>query len=215
MHLSARIEQDIDEFRGGQKVRLIDRNDVATRIALGRITKMAIEIGLRAATAAGGASGINDFRCDSPVVVIAALNGAVAHQPDVVEELLAVASRIVEDGFVGSDGILERLLEMPGLRCDWREVIGLRKLQIGAVGNLHRRWASDGLGQETDHVVEIARRAQAAVEPGRIASAGANGRAWLTFDQKPLHHRSADRIDSIDYERIEVVIERIAKRRTK
>src|SRR5262245_8326398 len=107
MNSHARVEQDIDELGRGKKVRLINRDDITAGIAFGRVAekpaKLLCSTARRLALAAAAASactagGLNHLRCDRPIVPAAAVDGALAHPPDVVEELLAMAAGVIKDG---------------------------------------------------------------------------------------------------------------------
>ncbi len=62
--------------------------------------------------------------------------------------------------------------------------------------------------------MEVRGGAQAAVPPCRVARPASHRRAGLPFLNEPAVHRRAHQIDSDGNERIEVVVERIAKRRS-
>src|SRR5262249_32647590 len=135
----------------------------------------------------GGLCGGNDLGRGGPGVFIAAINGAAAHVPDVVEELLAVAGGVVADGLVGGGGVVDGLAEVPGLRGDGGEVVGLGELFLHLERDLHGGGVADGFGEEADHVVEVAGGAEAAVPPGGVERAGADGGAGLILDEEALH----------------------------
>ena len=102
---------------------------------------------------------------------------------------------------------------MPPLRNDRERIRAARQKAVGDQWNLHRRRISNRLSEKPDHVVEVDSRTKSAVPPGGIAGAAAHRRAGLAFLNEPAVHRSANEIDAEWYEWIEVVIERIAKRR--
>src|SRR5437879_629789 len=100
LHLDAGVEQDVDELRRGEEVWLIRGQDVATWIAQGRIAEEAVEfLRIAAATPSAsspfpsleensrGAGGLHDFGRDRPAIAVAVLDGVLAHEPNVVEEL--------------------------------------------------------------------------------------------------------------------------------
>src|SRR5205807_928541 len=76
------------------------------------------------AAAARRAAGREDHvRRNRPTVLIARVDGVLAHVVDAVEEALAVAAREVERRPVRRDGVFHRLLEVPGLRGNRGEVV--------------------------------------------------------------------------------------------
>src|SRR5207237_897657 len=72
------------------------------------------------------------------------------------------------------------------------------------------RRAADRLGEDADHVVELAGRGQAAVEPRRVAGPGADGGAGLALGQEALPHSAAQLLDAVEDQRVDVVVVRVA-----
>src|SRR5207302_3276820 len=146
LYLHAGVEQHVDELGRGEEIRLACRNDEAARVAPGRIAEEALEFVLAAAPpqhTSGGracyARGFYNLRSDRPTVMAAALDGVVAHKPDVVEELLAMARGIIEHGLAGRHGVIDRLPEMPRLRSNGVEIVGPGQLLRRIERNLHGR----------------------------------------------------------------------------
>src|SRR5207249_10037107 len=119
-------------FRSGREVGLVGRKDVATRVPQRRITQHGKVLdrdpavpGARGADGVEGRvfrrgrlHGLDELGVHRPVVRAAALDRILPHAVDVVEQRLAVARGVVEDGPVGGDRVLDRLPEVPPLRLD-------------------------------------------------------------------------------------------------
>ena len=84
---------------------------------------------------------------------------------------------------------------------------------VGHELNPHRCRVALRLGQDPDHVVEVTRRAEVAVEPRRIAGTLPHRRTRFPFGDESLMNRGAHGLDSERHERVHVVIGRIPKRR--
>ena len=123
----------------------------------------------------GGRGSLADLRRYGPAIGAAFGNGIAAHGVDVVKQLSAVNGRVVEDGAGGAQVIINGLAEMPFLRRHGERQIVVGQLFIRDEWNVDGGWIPGGFCHQTDHVVEEARGAQAAVVPGGEGSAG-NGR---------------------------------------
>src|SRR6185369_12903776 len=105
------------------------------------------------------------------------------------------------------------LAEAPLLRRDRKRQVSLRELALGQKRNFHRRRIADRFGQQADHVVKVSYRTQSAVPPGRVRRTRSHRRARFVLGYKTAVHRGPHKVDSKWNQRIEIVVERIAKRR--
>src|SRR4030095_12212048 len=95
------------------------------------------------------------LRIDRPGVAAAALDRVLPHSVDVEEKLLAMLRGNIEHCAIGRDLVLDRLAEMPFLRCDRKGQICFRQLARWNEWYLGRRWVADGLRQEPHHVMKV------------------------------------------------------------
>ena len=102
---------------------------------------------------------------------------------------------------------------MPLLRRDGRGVVAGGYELLRAELDLDGRRVALRLGQDTDDVVEVARGADVAVEPGRVARARAHGRARFAFGHQPAVHGGAHSLYAERDQRVVVVVVRIPERR--
>ena len=197
LDFDAGLHQAVDEFGRGGKVGLIGGHDVAARVLqFGIVEDLVVEIGRNAlgAWACGvarvgreyagavdvcpalfgfGLEGFYAFRRDGPVVLAAVLNGVLAHQIEVVEEVGALAGGIVEHGAVVGLLVGDGRGVVPELRLDGFDKVVARELLAGEQGQWFGSGVADDLGQEADLVVEVRDGAEAAVEPRGVRSATA------------------------------------------
>src|SRR5688572_13455019 len=103
---------------------------------------------------------------------------------------------------------------MPLLRKNGKWKISARQKAVGDNRNLDWRWIANGLGEQPDLIVEIDRRTKASIPPCRVARAAAHRRPGLSLRYEAAMHCRADEIDSNCNERIDVVVEWIAERRS-
>ena len=143
----------------------------------------------------------------------AALDLVRAHLVDVVEELVLVARRQIEDGVVGRDRVVDRLAEVPLLRRNRRGDIGARQDEARHCRNLRRRRIADDLRQQADDVLEVRRRPQPAVPPRGIGRPRSHREPRLPFLEEAVVHVRTDHVEPGDDHGIEVVVEGIAERR--
>ncbi len=127
--------------------------------------------------------------------------------------MLAIPRGVVEHRLVGRHRVVHRLAEMPGLRRDRGEIVALGQLLRRHQRNLRRRRAADGLGEQADHVVELAGGAEAAVEPGRVRAPERTVAPGFPSDRNRCIIAAPTRVDAVDDQRVEVVVERVAERR--
>ncbi len=130
-------------------------------------------------------------RRGGPPVAAALLDRVPPHPVDVGEPRLPMARGGVEDGAVGRDGVLDG---PPEPHAAWRGVSG-------------------GLQQEPNLIVEIGRRPETAVPPGRVRRTAAGEHAVLLFHREPAVQRRAREREAEGDERIEAVVRRLAVRR--
>ena len=90
----------------------------------------------------------------------------------------------------------------------------MRHLALGDVRNVHGRRAADGLGQQAQRVVEVRRRPQSAVPPGRVRRSAAHRHAGHAVGRKASVHRRAEQVDAEGNQRVEDEVERVAERRS-
>ena len=164
-------------------------------------------------TAHRGIGARHVFVADGPVISTAAGDLIRAHAVNVEQELILVARREIENGIVGRHRVIDGLPEVPRLRRDRRRQVAARQHLTKHDGNLGRRGAADDFRQNADDVLEVRRRAQSTVPPGRVAGPRTHGEARLVLLQKALMHRRANHVEPHDDHGIEVVVERIAERR--
>ena len=105
--------------------------------------------------------------------VAAVLDGVLAHQVEVVEEVGALAGGVVEHGAVVGLLVGDGLGVVPELRLDGVDKVVARKLLAGDERERLGRGIADDLGQQADLVVEVGDGAEAAVEPGGVGGAAA------------------------------------------
>ena len=144
------------------------------------------------------------------MVFAAALDGVVAHLPDIEQQFVAIAGGVVQHGVVKRDGVVDRLAEQPFL---WGyQVCGgaAGDESLGDERDFRGGGAADDLGQEADHVMKVCCGAEAAVIPGRVDGAGAFGIAGFAFDVKPVCHGGADGVEAGHDEGVEYIIKRVA-----
>ena len=229
------LDQRVDELRRGEKVRLIGRYDVPARVPVGRIPHDADvrrHIGrtrrLRTTTATAGVTALRAGAvlrhrclerghlpwCNSPRVGIAAPNRISPHLVDVEEERLAITRRHVQHRPVRRQLVGDGLREVPLLRLNRHRQISLRQELVRHQGNFDRRGIADRFREKADHVVEIDGRPEPAVPPGGIARAAPHRRARLPLGDEPRMHRRSDQVELHRDERIVVVVERVAERRS-
>ena len=110
--LDAGGDQDVDELGRGQEVGLVGGNDVAAGVALRRVAEELLERSGRPIALRGR----DHLRRHGPAIPVPALDGVLAHEPDVVQELLAMPRGVVEDRLVGGHRVIDRLPEVPLLR---------------------------------------------------------------------------------------------------
>ena len=175
-------------------------------------------VAFRRAAAAAAAPGLVGERLDPrrrrrPAVFAAARDRPPAHRIDVVEQVLAVAGGVVDDGAVERNRVVDRLPELPLLRRNREGQIAVRNLALQHQRDAHRRRVADGLGQDRDDVVEVAGVADAAIPPAVIRPARCHRRARLALAGQALVHVRAERLQAENQQRIEVVVVRIALRR--
>ena len=231
------LEQRVDELGRRRKIRLVRRQNEAARVPRRRIAQELLEVfGRAAATPAASATGIrlvaasgraaaaataadgrlrgdDPARRGRPAVAVAAFDRVLPHLVDVVEEVLPVARRDVEHRVVRGHRVVDRLPEVPHLRLDRKMQVRVGQLLRRDERNAHRRRVADRLGEQADHVVEVGHRPQAAVPPGRIARALPARDAGLPFRREAAVHRGSHEVQLGGDERVEVVVERIAKGR--
>ncbi len=78
---------------------------------------------------------------------------------------------------------------------------------------MHGRGASDDLGEDAGHVVEVGDGAEAAVVPGGVVGGGAHAGAGLVLFDEALVHGDADGFDLEGDEGVVVVVEGVAEGR--
>ncbi len=159
-----------------------------------------------------------DARClvrrERPVILAAPLNLVAPHLIDPVEQALAVPRGKVEHRAVGRDRVVHRLPEMPDLlRLDRPPPARLRHGETRRERNLAGIRSADRFGQDANLVVEVRRRAEPAVPPGRVRLSLAVDDARLALLDEAGRHHGADQIDIGRDLRVEVVVERITERR--
>ncbi len=152
---------------------------------------------------------------NGPVVPAAFFDGVFAHAPDVEEESLTVAGSQVEDGAVVGDFVFDGLAIVPFLRGDGHGPVALRELLFGHQRNARGGGIANDLGEDPDHIVEVADGAQAAVPPGGVIGAAAHGAAAFAFRHQAAVQRRAHHLHAQGDEGIEIVIEWIAEGRHK
>ena len=149
-----------------------------------------------------GLEGVDALGCDGPVVLAAVLNGVLAHEVEVVEQVGALAGGVVEHGAVVGLLIGDGRGVVPELRLDGIDKVVARELLIGQQRQRLGRGIADDLGQEADLVVEVGDGAEAAVEPGGVGRAAARGGTGLVLFDETLVHGGADGFDAEDDERV-------------
>ena len=125
----------------------------------------------------------------------AAIDGILSHQILVVEDLILLPRGVIEDRAVCRDRVIDGLTEMPELRSDRIHQVLTRQLLPEDQRNFLRGRITYGLGQNADNVVEIRRRAQAAVVPRGIVRAAAHRHAGFVFSDHPAVDRAGDLIE--------------------
>ena len=101
---------------------------------------------------------------------------------------------------------------MPRLRLDGGGQVVVGKHPLENQRDLHRGRVPDRLREEPDHVLEVGRRAQAAVPPRRVVRAAPPRRPGLPLLREARVHGGPHEIDPRDDHRVDVVVERIAER---
>ena len=187
----ASLTKRIDELRRGREVRLIARNDVATRIAQRRslhrrplhgVVRRGDRIRHRCIAP----------RIRRPRIAAPTRDRALAHSIDVEQQVLPHPGRIVEHRTIERNRVVDRLPEVPLLRRDRHREVTRGDLPGQHKRNSHRRWAADDLGQHRNGVVERRRVADAAVPPAVVRPARPHCRATLSFDRQSRVHRGAE-----------------------
>src|SRR5215831_264529 len=109
MHFDAGADKNVDELGRSEEIRLVRAKDVAARVAPGRIAEEAFEFlgaaGPLLEFRPAGLGRLDDFRCNGPAVAAAAFDRFVAHTPEVMEQVLAIARGVIEDPLVSGDGV--------------------------------------------------------------------------------------------------------------
>ena len=103
---------------------------------------------------------------------------------------------------------------MPFLRRDRHRIVAFRQQLRWDERDLHRRWIPDCFREEADHVVEIDSRSETAVPPGGVTRAAAHRCPGLSFGDEPRMHRCSHQVELHRDQRIEVVVEGVAERRS-
>ena len=141
------------------------------------------------------------------------LDGALAHDIHVVEQVGALAGGVVEHGAVVGLLVGDGLGVVPGLGSDGVGLVAAGKLAGGDKRDLHGGGAADDLGKQAGHVVEVCDGAQAAVVPGAVGGVGPHDGAGLVFLDQALMHGGADGLDLERHERVVVKVEGVAEGR--
>ena len=218
VHGDVDLTQRVDELDRREEIGLVRRNDVPARIAVLRLPQLGPELPVSLGRAAAAAAHLfgdhpQPRRRGRPRILTAALDRPSPHRVDVVEQVLPVARRVVDDRAVERDRIVDRLLEPPLLRCDRVGEIPVGYLALDDERNPHRRRAADRLCQDGDDVVKVAGVANPAVPPAVVRAAGCHRGAGLSLGRQPLVHVRAERLQAEDEQRVEIVVVGVALRR--
>ncbi len=163
------LDQRIDEFDGGQEIRLIRRDDVSARITVFGLAQHLVIFDWDAAIEPGQSRDIRlrlrrlpatltalppifvDCRLnlgqppgiDRPAIATAALDRVPSHAIDVQEKVFTVLGGDIQNRAVGCQRILDRLSEMPFLGLDREGKFSPGQLSIDDERDLHRRRVAD------------------------------------------------------------------------
>ena len=102
---------------------------------------------------------------------------------------------------------------MPHLRIDRQRQVTAPDLPVRDERDRERRRIADRLREQSDLVVEVRRRTQAAVPPRGVAGAAPHHRTALLLRNKTSVHRRAHEVNARDDQRMQVEVHRIAERR--
>ena len=212
MHVHPVVEQRVHEFGGRREVDLARRDDEAAGLPVRGVAQETRPIGPVTAIELFRRR-VDLERQRRPRVAATALDGVLPHAPDVEQQHIRVPRRVVEHRPVGGLRVFDGLAEVPRPGLDRKRVIGRGQLRARNERDLDRRRMTDGLGQQTDHVLEVRGRPKATVPPRRVRRPGTHGRAALPFLNETMVHGRAHLIEARDDEPVEVVVRRIAERR--
>ena len=139
------------------------------------------------------------------------LDGALAHDIHVVEQVGALAGGVVEHGAVVGLFVGDGLGVVPGLGSNGVGLVAAGKLAGGDKRDLHGGGAADDLGKQAGHVVEVCDGAKAAVVPGAVGGVGPHDGAGLVLFDEALMHGGADGLDLERHQRVVVKVEGVAE----
>ncbi len=216
LHVHAGLDQAVQEGDGGGQVGLIRRDDIAARIAPGRVAQHAlIQGGIDSASALARrcVQGVDRRGRDPPGVGIALVDGVLAHAPDVEQHPVLVARGVVQHRPVDRLGVFNRLGETPGLGRDRHGQVVARQLVVRNQADLAGRRVAGDLRQQADGVVEIGDGTLHPIVPGRIIRPAAHGRAGLALLDQAAVHGGPDLGQGAHDQRIIVVVEGVAEGR--
>ncbi len=160
-------------------------------------------------------------RRDDERLRAAGLHLIPAHLVDVVQPFLAAPAREIDHGHRGGEHVLAAVALCPpaaaiGRRVEHARLAGRQACREGArerarVVRRGRGRGVRGLGEDADHVVEVGRRAHAAVPPG--VELQSRHRADLAFLLEPSRDRVSDGVDAAHDQRRDVRVDRVLERR--
>ncbi len=216
IHIHAGLDQAVQEGDGGGQVGLIRRDDIAARVAPGRVAQHAFiqrRIDSASVLARRCVQGVDRRGRDPPGVGIPLVDGVLAHTPDVEQHPILVARGVVQHRPVDRLRVLNRLGETPGLRRHRQGQVVAGQLVVRDQADLAGGRMAGDLGQQADRIVEIGDGALHPVVPRRIVGPAAHGRAGLALLDQAAVHRGPDLGQGAHDQRIVVVVEGVAERR--
>uniref|UniRef100_A0A0N5A4K1 LigA n=1 Tax=Parastrongyloides trichosuri TaxID=131310 RepID=A0A0N5A4K1_PARTI len=216
LHIHPGLDQAIQEGDGGGQVGLVRRDDIAARIAPGRVAQHALIQGrIDSASVFTGrrVQGVDRRGRDPPGVGIALVDGVLAHAPDVEQHPILVARGVVQHRPVDRLRVLNRLGETPGLGRHRQGQVVAGQLVVRDQADLAGGRMAGDLGQQADRIVEIGDGALHPVVPCRIVGPAAHGRAGLALLDQAAVHGGPDLGQGAHDQRVVVVVEGVAERR--